>query len=108
MELSMNIPWKERLIWLASAALNELAALAHLTGGIKPPPFDANNVSEWMTLEPRGKGILLAFLPFLQGYAAFSCRDPLFHQLLSGLIAVGDFYVIGLRLWAFKRGKSNT
>jgi hypothetical protein len=53
MELSMNIPWKERLIWLASAALNELAALAHLTGGIKPPPFDANNVSEWMTLEPR-------------------------------------------------------
>lgn len=53
MALSMNISWTERLVWLASAALNELAALAHLTGAIKPPPFDSNNVSQWMTLEPR-------------------------------------------------------
>ncbi len=53
MELTMNISWKERLIWLASATLNELAALAHFTGKIQPPPFDANDVSKWMALEPR-------------------------------------------------------
>ncbi len=53
MALSMNIPWSERLIWLASAALNEFAALAHFTGIVKPPPFDPSDVSKWMTLEPR-------------------------------------------------------
>lgn len=53
MALSLNIPWSERLIWLASAALNELAALAHFTGAVQPPPFDTTDVSKWMTLEPR-------------------------------------------------------
>jgi hypothetical protein len=104
MALSMNISWTERLIWLASAALNEAAALAHLIGAIKPPAFNEKNVSEWMTLEPRGNSVLLAFFPFLEGYAAFNCRDPLFHQLLSGLVALGDLYVAGLRIWAFRRG----